>query len=176
MMITRGVYFLLKNSMLFLLFFSASAIGANENDTTEINVSGELIVPPKCTISSDKAISVDFGDNIIIQNIESGSYQKLIPYTVDCDDDEFGIWSVKIKMEGDAASFDSTGSTIRSQGQASLGVSIMMDGHPLPLNQWVRINDKNSPPQLQAVLSMQSGAVIEEGIFTASGILWAEYQ
>ncbi|VEI64161.1 putative minor fimbrial subunit StfF [Serratia fonticola] len=50
----------------------------------QVNFQGGLVEALPCTINNGAPIEVDFGDNLVIRNLDGVRYSKPIPYQIDC--------------------------------------------------------------------------------------------
>lgn len=73
-MTVRTKRYMLAGSILLGAVFTAQ--GAVEGDTTTVNVTGTLLDAPECTINGNNQVDVDFGDDVVIGQIDGTSYKK----------------------------------------------------------------------------------------------------
>lgn len=137
----------------------------------QVNFQGGLVEALPCTISNDQPIEVDFGDSLVIRNLDGVRYSKPIPYQIDCS----GVGKVKLSLTGVPASFDNL--AIQTS-LPDLGIRILIEGRvPFP---WQSSSfgdvDLQSLPQLTAVPVANSAQPPNPGAFTARATLLAEYQ
>ncbi|MDO2954117.1 fimbrial protein, partial [Aeromonas simiae] len=120
-------------------------------------------------------IYVDFGDKVGVKKVASGRYRQPVALNIQCESSELS-WQLLLSWSGTPASFDPIRSTIVTEEQAALGVQLLLDDKPFPMDEPVPINGQTSP-RLEAVLVHdQSEAQLQEGSFSAKGTIKAEYQ
>lgn len=136
-----------------------------------MSFSGTLVEPPLCTINSGVQIDVDFGNRVGIGKIDGTRYLETINYQVTCAPDA-RTWELSLTVAGDATVFDSA--AVQTD-IPDLGIRILKNGQPLPLNQRVVV-DPAALPTLQAVPVKAAAAVLTEGAFEAIATLRADYQ
>jgi len=134
-----------------------------------IGVSGNVVTPP-CIINSGQTIVVDFGDSIVTSKIDGVKYIKTLSYSLVCDGRPSD--SMKMKVLGEPTSFD--GKLLKTSSH-NLGIRMIMDERPFPLNEWVNFY-YTKQPILQAVPVKNNGGEIAGGIFTAGATLLVAYQ
>lgn len=146
-------------------------LNAQSAHAVQVNFRGGLVEALPCTISNGELIEVDFGDNLVIRNLDGVRYSKPLPYQIDCS----GVGKVKLSLTGVPASFDNMAIQTSLPG---LGIRILMEGGmPFP---WQSSSfgdvDLQSLPQLTAVPVANSAQPPSPGAFTARATLLAEYQ
>lgn len=166
-----------KVSRLLLVFplitcFTAT-FAATEQGTT-INVTGTLIDPPPCFLNEEQPLEVNFGDKVGIKKVATGIYRQPLDIEVRCEESS-KPWQLVISWYGNTATFDADNATIITAEQADLGVKLYADGKAFPLKTLLNVNAM-ALPKLEAVLVQREGIELKEGVFTARGILRAEYQ
>lgn len=155
------------------LFISSLAVVADE--APNLHFKGTLIEPPPCVINSGGRVYVDFGDKVGVKKVASGLYRQPVALNIQCESREFS-GQLLLSWSGTPASFDPTHSTIVTEEQTALGVQLLLDDKPFPMDEPVPINGQASP-RLEAVLVHgQSETQLQEGTFSAKGIIKAEYQ
>lgn len=154
---------------------SPARAAEGEEATPNLELKGELIAPPPCTLNGENTLEVHFGDRVGIKKVASGIYRQPVDPGLVC---EPGIsaWQLTLSWTGTPADFDITDrATVVSEEQAALGVKLYADGKPLALDEKLNISAA-AVPALEAVLVQAPDAVLEEGLFRARASLRAEYQ
>lgn len=136
---------------------------------TIIEVTGVIVAPPACRVNDDQPVMVDFED-IVIQQIDGARYARDIPVAITCDTTFKG--ELNFSLNGTAASFDSSA---LSTSNSNLGIKLILDGNPLPLNQWQAINWR-AAFKLQGVPIKATNVIPAAGAFTATGTLMVAVQ
>ncbi len=137
----------------------------------QVNFQGGLVEALPCTINNGDPIEVDFGDNLVIRNLDGVRYSKPIPYQIDCS--AAGV--VRLSFKGAPSSFDYAAIQTNLTG---LGIRILLKGgvpFPWQTSTFV-IVDVQSPPVLTAVPVADPAQPPSPGAFTARATLLAEYQ
>jgi len=155
------------------IVFMAMLLGAlaQPAQAVQVNFQGALVEALPCTINNDQPIEVDFGDNLVIRNLDGVRYSKPIPYQIDCP----SAGNIMLSFKGEIASF---GPFLLQTSLPGLGLRIMVDGslYPIGSNGYLAVNDAQSPPQLMAVPVVNPTQPPSPGAFTARATLLAEYQ
>lgn len=144
---------------------------AQPAQAVQVNFQGGLVEALPCTISNDQPIEVDFGDNLVIRNLDGVNYSKPIPYQIDCS----AAGAVRLSLEAVPSSFDPWAIQTNLAG---LGIRITLDnGFSIPWqSSAISIIDTQSPPVLKAVPIANPAQSPNPGAFTARATLLAEYQ
>lgn len=87
----------------------------------QVNFQGGLVEALPCTINNGDPIEVDFGDNLVIRNLDGVRYSKPIPYQIDCS--AAGV--VRLSFKGAPSSFDYAAIQTNLTG---LGIRILLKG------------------------------------------------
>ncbi|MBC6558985.1 fimbrial protein [Citrobacter braakii] len=131
----------------------------------QVNFHGGLVEALPCTISNGELIEVDFGDNLVIRNLDGVNYSKPVPYQIDCS----AAGTVRMSIQGTATSFDDAAIQTNIPG---LGIHMeLSDGSPFYLNTFI-----SQIPPVQAVPVADPAQPPNPGAFTARATLLAEYQ
>lgn len=134
-----------------------------------VTVSG-TVIDPACVINGNAPINIDFGNDILISNIDGNAYEQPIPYTLDCS--AATAKTLKLQLKGTGAAFDST---LLLTSKADLGIELRSNSRKLPVNSWENFTDP-ARPALSAVLVKNSGGTLTGGAFTATSTLLIDYQ
>lgn len=136
-----------------------------------VSFQGGLVEALPCTINNGEPIEVDFGDNLVIRNLDGVRYSKPIPYQIDCS--AAGI--VRLSLKGISSSFDDSAFQTNLAG---LGIRIVSArGIPVPWQiSYIAQVDVLAPPVLIAVPVADPAQPPSPGAFTARATLLAEYQ
>lgn len=115
-------------------------------------------------------ITVDFED-MIIKQIDGQQYEKVINYTISCEDSADNP-ALKLQFNGDGAPFDST--LLRTEDN-DLGLKFRINHtKTLALSQWEYFNYANKPI-LSAIPVKKINGNVRGGTLKASGTLTVEY-
>lgn len=156
---------------LLLMLARENIASAGENNLV---LRGTLVEPPSCTLTGKNKVEISFGEQIGIKKVAQEIYRQPVDLGLECDRGNLG-WQLTLKWTGNKAAFDSENATIRSDGQASLGVKMYAAGQPMALDSVLKVNG-NSLPTLEAVLVQEEGAELEDGDFFAHASFLAEFQ
>ncbi|WP_176794258.1 fimbrial protein [Pseudomonas sp. UC 17F4] len=121
-------------------------------------------------INDNQLITAPFGD--VDTTAIDGSYKTItLTYSLNC---SRAVKSeLKMKVEGQGASFDRT--LLRVPSYNNLGIALKIAGQKYSLNTWQNFN-ANLPPTLQAVLVKRQDSDIAGGSFTSGATLVVDYQ
>lgn len=135
-----------------------------------VNFQGTLVEAMPCSINNDQAIELDFGDAVIIRNLDGQRYSQPLNYELDCG--VGSISTVRLSLNGSPTQFD--GAAVQTD-ITGLGIRVNQGGQPFTLNTPLVINPA-SPPELVAVPVADPGQAPSPGVFSATATLLAEYQ
>ncbi|MFQ2254891.1 fimbrial protein [Aeromonas hydrophila] len=137
----------------------------------DVFFTGKLVASPPCIINGNNAISVDFGENILIGRIDGVNYEQPINYTMDCS--AAVSTAQKLLIAGEPFS---SNPVFLATSKPGLGIKIKVDNQPLwPLNTLFSFTDP-ARPTLKAVLVRDSNVTLTGGAFTATATLVVNYQ
>ncbi len=136
---------------------------------TTVTVKVTVVAPPPCTINDDRPIEVEFGD-VMTTRVDGSNYKMPVNYTLSCT--EASSNAVKLQVQGNGASFDST---VLKTDKVGLGVQLLQGDSKLGVNNWLNFTYPNKP-ELWAVPVKQSGATLTGGEFTAGATMKVAYQ
>ncbi|MFQ6791104.1 fimbrial protein [Serratia marcescens] len=148
-------------------FLFPSLAGA-VNSTVYLSVT--VVDKPTCVINGDRALLVDFGDELFTNRVDGEHYLKTLDFTLECKSNRKN--AMKMKLAGNATAFD--GSALQTN-QADLGIALRANGRPLPINSWLNFTYPDRP-LLQAVPVKRSGGVLQGGVFSVGATLLVDYQ
>lgn len=134
----------------------------------QVNFQGTLVDALPCSINNDQLIEVDFGDGVIIRNVDGVRYSKPVPYQIVCS----APGTVRLSVNGTPTHYD--GAAIQTDAPG-LGIHLTQAGLPFTLNTPIAI-DPSNPPALMAVPVSDPAQPPSPGAFTAGATLLAEYQ
>lgn len=149
------------------LLWLALAI-ASSTQAVQVNFSGGLVESIPCTISGGQLIPVNFGNAVIIRNLDGEQYKKTINYQIVCD----APGTVRLTLKGTETPFDDAAIQTDITG---LGIRVNQGGIPFTLDTPVTIN-MASPPILEAVPVADPANKPATGSFRATATLMADYQ
>ena len=135
---------------------------------------GTLIEPPPCQVNGDRAIEVDFGEDVLTTRVDGVNYSKPINYTLDCTG--AGTRAIRVQIQGAPASFN--GNVLATVERSDLGIALKLAGVGLtmPINSWVKLESTSTKLDLQAVPVKAPGSQLTAGRFTAGATMVFDYQ
>ncbi|MBU4684086.1 fimbrial protein [Cedecea davisae] len=142
------------------------AQAASPSPFMDLTVKVTLEEPP-CVLNDNKPIEVNF-DDVFIEKINQGIYQRPIEYTLNC---EGKTKTLSLTIVG-APGFDSE---YLDTSKTGLAIDIQKDNQTLPVNSTVNFTLPDAP-KLNAVLVKQEGTVLDIGHFTATARMIVDYQ
>jgi len=146
---------------------AGTAQAGSTSATLTVNVT---VVAEPCVINGDRPIVVDFGDSILTNGVDGSRYIKNVEYSLDCSNASGD--DLTMTISGSGAGFDST---VLQANQPALGIKLLSDGNPMPLNHALNFS-RNTPPVLQAVPVKDPAGTLTGGPLTASATMKVEYQ
>ncbi|CAI0968354.1 putative minor fimbrial subunit StfF [Serratia quinivorans] len=137
-----------------------------------VNVQGTLL-PPACQVDdgANGDIQVDFGDDININRLNGNSYRKAVTYRVSCGTDGQN-WPLRLRFEGAANAWDSQS---LATSDPNLGIRLLLNGTAVNFGADYPVPDSSNLPVLIAAPVGNSADAPQEGAFTATASLLAEY-
>ena len=159
------------NAFIFLVALLFSTVLQAKDNEQQMQFRGTLNEPPACTINNGQTIDVDFGERIGVNKVDGKNYLRDVNYEIQC---EKGGNSLELGLQVTATAANYDGSVIQTN-LADVGIQLLLDGKPLPLNQRTRV-DAAAVPVLQAVPVKRPGAELKVSAFCATATLTADYQ
>ncbi|MEB0205514.1 fimbrial protein [Pseudomonas sp. CCC3.1] len=150
--------------------FALLVLGYGTSAMANLTFSGTLNAPPPCTINSGNTIDIDFQE-VGVSKVDGVNYLKPVNYIITCSAGTLP-WEMVLTVKGVATSFES--SALQSS-VSDLGIRLLQNGEPLPLNTLLVINP-STPPVLEAVPIKRPGVSLGAGAFTSSATLLAQFQ
>lgn len=135
----------------------------------DVSITGTLVESLPCDINGNRRIDVTFGDDVIINKINGSAYSVNIPYSVVCADT---TGTVRLSVTGMPVSFDSAAVETSTDG---LGIRLMLGGNGFVINAAGTVIDTTALPVLSAVPVVDPARSPDEGRFTATATLLANY-
>lgn len=139
------------------LLLAAPAFTAMDPTTIAISASGTVVANGRCSFSSNKSVTVNFGD-VFVSEIASGIYRQPLNYSLSCSGDDGGK-SIQIQFVGTAANFDST---VLSTDATGLGIRLLLNNTRMELGRWYDV-DPALPPKIESLLVMEKDATFANG-------------
>uniref|UniRef100_UPI0035C6FC98 fimbrial protein n=1 Tax=Serratia quinivorans TaxID=137545 RepID=UPI0035C6FC98 len=155
-----------------LMAASALMLSAGVQAAAIVNVQG-MLLPPACSVDNGAGgdIQVDFGDDININRLNGNSYRRAVTYRVTCGTDGQN-WPLRLRFEGLSNAWDSQ-SLVTSD--PNLGIRLLLNGNAVNFGADYPVPDSNNLPVLSAAPVSNSADTPQEGAFTATASLLAEY-
>ncbi|WP_323085392.1 fimbrial protein [Providencia alcalifaciens] len=147
-----------------LFFLSVTAFADGKFVTVRVNV-----LSGGCVLNDNEDIYVDFGDDIVIGQIESGKYTETIPYSLSCDSrfDELYIAFEGVKGE--------TSNSLKVADTPGLNIKLYIDNKPMDIGSQYEIDNIQSLPSLTAELALANGIRPVGGEFSTAATLTVGY-
>lgn len=73
-------------SVLLAVCFAMMGLITQSVHAVQVTSQGGLVEALPCTISRGDLIEVEFGESLVIRNLDGMNYSKPVPYQIDCDD------------------------------------------------------------------------------------------
>ncbi len=150
---------------LILVLSMSSAIAATSN----LTISGNILLPPPCVINGDQIITVDFTNEVMTTRVDGINYRQPVPYTLECSASSTN--ALKMQIQGMDAGF--AGALQTSKGD--LGIALSSDSQAVPVNSWLNFTLPNQP-KLFATLVKRPGTTLTAGHFTSGATMVVDYQ
>ncbi|HHR5900783.1 TPA: fimbrial protein [Providencia alcalifaciens] len=149
-------------SLLFCLSVNAFADG--KFVTVRVNV-----LSGGCVLNNNEDIYVDFGDDIVIGQIDSGKYTETVPYDLTCDSqfDELYIAFEGVKGE--------TSNSLKVADTPGLNIKLYIDNKPMNIGSQYEIDNIQYLPSLTAELALANGIRPIGGEFSTAATLTVGY-
>ena len=150
---------------LILVLGMSSALAATSN----LNIFGNIILPPPCVINGDQMITVDFTDEVMTTRVDGINYRQPVPYTLECSAGSTN--ALKMQILCTEAGF--AGALLTSK--YDLGIALSSDAQAIPVNSWLNYTLPNKP-NLFATLVKRPGTTLTAGYFTSVATMVVDYQ
>jgi type 1 fimbria pilin len=150
---------------LILVLGISAAVAATSN----LTISGNILLPPPCVINGDQVITVDFTNEVMTTRVDGINYRQPVPYTLECSASSTNALTMQI--QGMDAGF--AGALQTSKGD--LGIALSSDGQAIPVNSWLNFTLPNQP-KLFATLVKRPGTTLTAGYFTSGATMVVDYQ
>ncbi|ELY3087889.1 fimbrial protein [Klebsiella aerogenes] len=150
-----------------LSLLAGAAQAGTTSATLTVNVT---VIAEPCTINGGSPVVVNFGDDVLTTGVNGSNYIRDVDYNLACPDATND--DLKMTISGAGAGFDPT---VLQGDQPALGIKLLSDGNPMPLNQPLNFN-RNTPPHVQAVLVKDPAGTLVAGPMAVSATMTVEYQ
>ncbi|MBC3252355.1 fimbrial protein [Serratia fonticola] len=144
------------------------SLATEASETATINMLVSIVAPP-CTINNNQVIEVEFGD-VMTTRVDGNNYRMPVNYTLDCKNAPSS--AMKLQVQGNAASFDST---LLQTSNPALGIKLQNGATALSVNTWLNFTYNNNP-SLWVVPVKKAGAALSAGQFWAAATMKVDYQ
>ncbi len=159
--------------ILFVIFISFAQAATVPPQSITVNIKGRILEPAPCTIvgTGEKGmISVDFGNEVMINHLDGTKYRQPVNYSLSCQGQYAN--SLMFRIVGMVAGF---GDGLLQTTVADLGIAITNDSTSFPVNSFMNFNYLRLP-QLYATPIKRPGAAIKGQPFSATAIMQVYYQ
>lgn len=153
-----------------LLISSSLCHAAEEGDITIITVTGTFIDAPECVVNAGGSVNVDFGDNVLINRINSGNYHQKIVFSLDCE--SLAQNGLTLAINGAQAGF---GDGLLQTSVKGLGIQLYSGSQRIAVGEKMPFNYPVLPV-LSASLVIDSASTLAAGEFTGVGTMVVSYQ
>lgn len=136
-----------------------------------LQLRGTLIEPPPCKINDGNSVDVDFGERVGVKKVDGVNYLTPMSYKITCETGATGL-DMTLTLSGQPTGYDDA--AVKTN-LTDLGIRVLQNGKPFTLNQPINVDPK-SPPLLEAVPVKTPGSTLQEGAFSATATLQANYQ
>ena len=133
---------------------------------TPINISGNVLAAPSCTINSDKNIEVDFGNLVDIDKINGDNYKRVIAVQISCKNMTGNTQVARINGPIVGAGFDAG---LLKTTQQYLGLKLMVGGYKYTPGSDIKFDYARPFPTVEVVLVRSRNGSPSPGLFRSSG-------
>lgn len=156
---------------LFLLMSVSVTFNAFARDNeTDLNIIGNILIPPPCKINQGGNVDVKFGQ-VAIKSIKGTEQKKEVNYQIECGKNQ-NNWKMYLSVNGTKSNFDTNGLKTNIN---DLAVKFQLGNNIIDLGTKYAIDEK-SPGKLWAILVKKENSTLPTGDFVANGTLLVEYQ
>lgn len=150
------------------IFFAGMPLAKSD---ANVNFSGKLINVP-CKLDNDNDINVNFGDNVLVSNLDGKNYIESLSLVVTCEENYAG--DLDFRVSGTVSTFDK--SAIKTDIN-NVGIKFIngMDDSPFEINKRYKYT-QNGRFILKVVPVKASGSTPDVGKLKASAQLLIEVQ
>ncbi|TCM69092.1 type 1 fimbria pilin [Acinetobacter calcoaceticus] len=157
-------------TLIALILSTSMALQAKEAKI-DVAFRGTLIEPPPCSIDSSTPILVNFGDDIISNQVNGSNYMRPLEYKLICP--ENSPKGMRFRLDGSSAVMN--GQSVLRAGKNGLGIAFFRSAVGINTNQWYNFNHPNVPV-LTAAPTKAANANISLGSFSVIATLSIDYQ
>ena len=122
-----------------------------------------------CVLNSNEDISVDFGDDIVISQIDSGKYIQPIHYNLYCDSTFNDVYLNFDGVNGETAN------SISVADKKGLNIKLYIDNKDMLIGRDYSIDNYLNPPSITAKLALADGIRPSGGEFSTAATLTVGY-
>ena len=159
----------MKGNQISRLLWLALAV-ATSSQAVQVNFSGAIVESIPCTINNGDVIQLDFGNAVIIRNLDGVNYSKPINYQINC----AAAGTVRLTLQANETAFDDAAIQSDIPG---LGIRINQAGQPFTLNTPIIVDPANLPILVAVPVADPDAAnKPAAGAFRATATLMADYQ
>lgn len=145
---------------------------ADNGSTLLLNLDLTLNLQTKaCTINNNQNVTVNLGDDILLDEIDGNNYKKILPLNVNCSDTSFQD-VLKLTINGTGAGFDPDVLETTTNG---LGIKLISSGRQIKIGEPISFS-RSIIPDIYAIPIKKDGAKIQGGKFTAAANVKIEYE
>jgi len=147
------------------LYCMSIPVPAITNITVNVTVQA-----PLCDLNGGAPVQVDFGNNVITTQVDSGIYKQPVNFTLSCMNNTQN--DMRLRFTGTGASFDAASFATTVNG---LGIRMLSGaGTPLDRDAWLNYTYPNLPI-IQAELIKDSSVTLPGGVFSGNATLEVEF-
>lgn len=147
-----------------LLFSSLYTWADGKFVTVKVNV-----LSGGCVLNDNEAIFVDFGDDIVISQIDSGKYIEAIDYDLYCDSNFDELYLIFDGAQGE------TTNSLDVVDTPGLNIKLFIDNKPMVIGSRYYIDNDSNLPTLTAELALANGIRPIGGEFSTAATLTVGY-
>ncbi|HHR5904341.1 TPA: fimbrial protein [Providencia alcalifaciens] len=147
-----------------LFFLSVNAFAYGKFVTVRVNV-----LSGGCVLNNNEDIYVDFGDDIVIGQIDSGKYTETVPYDLTCDSQFDELYIVFEGVKGE------TSNSLKVADTPGLNIKLYIDNKPMNIGSQYEIDNIQYLPSLTAELALANGIRPIGGEFSTAATLTVGY-
>lgn len=159
----------------FLLSILVPAFNCKGGMYATINIDGDIVEAPECTVNDNNLINIDFGNDVLINRIDGVNYKKTdLIYTMHCDN----IISTALKLKIVAHSDPGFGVGLIGVGKEGLGLRLYNGSTPINTNVEIdfKYQEGTLPPVLSVVPVAEDKEKLTAGYFSGVATMQIYYQ
>ncbi|SUC36724.1 putative fimbrial subunit SteE [Providencia rustigianii] len=157
---------IVKKLLCLSLLFFVSVLSFADGKFVTVRVN---ILSGGCVLNDNEEIYVDFGDDVVIGQIDSEKYTQPVKYKLYCDSSFDELYLIFEGARGETAN------SLEVDNTPGLNIKLYFDNGPMNIGTRYEIDNYSNPPSLTAELALADGIRPVGGEFSTTATLTVGY-